>query len=100
MRRKTSGDPSVAVRVLTNQVGDALQLVADKFTKRGKFELRSSADVHDRVVFADDRCWVVGQSIKDAAKKKPTYIVEHSGAATMRGIYEPIWTSAMSVVKG
>jgi hypothetical protein len=93
-------NPSGAVRVLTNQVGDALRLVAEKFAKRGKFELRSSTDVHDRVVFADGRCWVVGQSIKDAAKKKPTYIVEHSGAATMRGIYESIWASAMSVVKG
>jgi hypothetical protein len=93
-------DPSVAVGVLTNQVGETLRLVADKFAKRGQFELRSSTDVHDRVIFADDRCWVVGQSIKDAAKKKPTYIVEHSGAATMRGIYEPIWDSARSVVKG
>ncbi len=93
-------NPSVAIRVLTNQVGEPLRLVAGKFAKRGKFELRSSMDVHDRVAFADDRCWVIGQSIKDAAKKKPTYIVEHSGAATMRGIYEPIWASAMSVVKG
>jgi hypothetical protein len=90
---------SVAVRVLTNQVGDQLRIVAEKFAKRGNFELRSSKDAHDRVVFADDRCWVIGQSIKDAAKKKPTYIVEHSGAAAMKGIYDPIWGSATSVVK-
>jgi hypothetical protein len=69
-------------------------------SQRGQFELRSGTDVHDRVIFADDRCWVVGQSIKDAAKKKPTYIVEHSGAATMRGIYEQIWASALGIVKG
>jgi hypothetical protein len=91
--------PSVAVRVLTDRVGDPLRLVAEKFAKRGKFELRSSNEVHDRVIFVDDRCWVVGQSIKDAAKKKPTYIVEHSGAATMKGIYEQIWTNAAVVVK-
>jgi hypothetical protein len=95
-----SVNPSVAVRVLTNQISEALRLVAEKCAKRGKFELRSSTDAHDRVIFADDRCWVVGQSIKDAAKKKPTYIVEHSGAMTMRGIYEPIWASALEVVKG
>jgi len=57
-------------------------------------------DAHDRAAFADDRCWVIGQSIKDAAKKKPTYIVEHSGAASMKGIYEAIWMSAAVVVKG
>jgi hypothetical protein len=88
------------VRVLTNQVTDPVRLVAEKFSKRGGFELRSSKDVHDRVIFADDRCWVIGQSIKDAAKKKPTYIVEHSGATSMRGIYEAIWPLATMVVKG
>ena len=66
---------SVAIRVLTQQVSTALNAVAEKFAKRGNFELSSSQDVHDRVIFADDRCWVLGQSIKDAAKKKPTYIV-------------------------
>ena len=90
---------SVVVRVLTSQVSDALRAVAEKYARRGNFELRSSKDVHDRVVFSDDRCWVIGQSIKDAARKKPTYIVEHSGAATMKGIYESIWASAAVVVK-
>jgi hypothetical protein len=91
---------SVAVRVLTSQVPDPLPIVAEKFARRGQFELRSSKDVHDRVVFADNRCWVIGQSIKDAARKKPTYIVEHSGAATMKGIYESIWAGAALIVKG
>ena len=91
---------SVVVRVLTNQVGDPLRIVAGKFARRGNFELRSSRDVHDRVVFVDERCWVIGQSIKDAAKKKPTYIVEHVGATAMKGIYDPIWANAASVVKG
>ena len=93
-------DPAVTVRVLTDKVVDPLKAVAEKFSKRGGFELRSSKDVHDRVVFADDRCWVIGQSIKDAAKRKPTYIVEHSGAAWMKGIYEAIWAGATTVVKG
>ena len=39
-------------------------------------------------------------SIKDAAKKKSTYIAERSGAATMEGIYESIWASAIQVLKG
>jgi hypothetical protein len=91
---------SVFVRVLTDRVSDPLKVVAEKFARRGGFELRSSKDVHDRVLFADDRCWVVGQSIKDAAKKKPTYIVEHSGANAMRSIYEPIWAAASTIMKG
>jgi hypothetical protein len=92
-------DPSVGIRVLTNNVGAQLQTVVGKFAKRGNFELRASKDAHDRAVFADDRCWVIGQSIKDAAVKKPTYIVEHSGSGTMRSIYEGLWTAAVSIVK-
>jgi hypothetical protein len=76
---------SVSVRVMTETVSTALRLVADKFAKRGSFELRSSKDIHDRVVFADDRCWVIGQSIKDAAK--------------MKGIYESIWATGTLVVR-
>jgi hypothetical protein len=90
---------SVFVRVLTRQVPDPLKVVAEKFAQRGGFELKSSNGVHDRVVFADDRCWVIGQSIKDAATRKPTYIVEHAGAGTMRGIYEALWAAATSIVK-
>lgn len=52
--------PGVAIRVLTNQVSSALRAVAQKFAGRGNFELRSSNDVHDRVVFSDDRCWAIG----------------------------------------
>jgi len=91
---------SVSIRVLTQQVAGALRTVAEKFAKRGGFELRSSAGVHDGVIFADDRCWVIGQSIKDAAVKKPTYIVEHSGADNMREIYEKQWSGATTAVKG
>jgi hypothetical protein len=53
--------------------------------------------IHDRVLFADDRVWVIGQSIKDAAKKKPTYIIEH-GEPLMRGIYEGIWQAAKVII--
>jgi hypothetical protein len=92
-------NPAVNIRVLTSQVSAPLRVVAEKFALRGNFELRLSKEAHDRVAFADDRCWVIGQSIKDAAKKKPTYIVEHSGATSMQGIYEAIWSSAAIVVK-
>jgi hypothetical protein len=91
---------SVRVRVLTRQISSSLQAVAEKFAKRGGFELRVSSGVHDRVVFTDDRCFVIGSSIKDAAVNKPTYIVEHSGGDTMREIYEKLWQSADPVVKG
>ena len=89
----------VAVRMLTDQLRGNLAAVAQKYATRGRFELRSSQDVHDRVVFVDGRCWVIGQSIKDAAKKKPTYMIEHENPARMQPIYEDIWNQATTQVK-
>lgn len=84
----------VIVRMLTRSVPPALMLVAEKFGRaRGGFEMRVSPNTHDRVAFVDDRCLVIGQSVKDAARSKPTYIVEMN-PTNMRPIYEAIWASA------
>lgn len=62
-------------------------------------ELRSSRDLHDRLVIIDGSdCWIVGGSIKDAGKK-PTYLVplQPAIAPTKIGIYEEIWRRATQV---
>jgi hypothetical protein len=89
----------VEIRILTDQLRGALQTVATKFSKRGKFELRTrSGATHDRHVFVDDRGWVIGQSIKDAALKKPTYMIELNDVTVFRNIYEPIWLTATTII--
>ena len=64
------------MRILTDEVRGNLLAVAKKYSSRGDFELRSSGEIHDRHVFVDGRGWMIGQSVKDAARKKPTYMVE------------------------
>jgi hypothetical protein len=71
--------------------------VAKKYASGGNLELRTTNEIHDRAVFVDDRVWIAGQSFKDAAKKKPTYIVEHD-AKLMDAAYQPIWKAATPVV--
>lgn len=59
-------------------------------------ELRSSPDLHDRLVIIDSSdCWIVGGSIKDAGKK-PTYLVplQPSIAPTKIRIYQAVWREA------
>jgi hypothetical protein len=92
---------SIPVRIVTDAIRGNVEAVAKKYATRGKFELRSSKEVHDRHVFVDGRGWMIGQSIKDAAKKKPTYMVEigASAVAAMQGIYEAIWSRATTLVK-
>jgi hypothetical protein len=90
---------TVSFRLLTNNanIPSAVLSLAQKYAAGGNLKVRSSTAIHDRVLFADNRVWVCGQSLKDAAKKKPTYIVEHDGPL-MRRIYEDVWANATSLI--
>jgi hypothetical protein len=84
---------TVVFRLLSANVPADVKTLAQKYAAGGNFAFRSSNSIHDRVLFADKRVWLTGQSLKDAAKKKPTYIVEHD-EPLMRGVYESIWSAA------
>jgi hypothetical protein len=90
---------SVSFRLLSNNANapSAVMQLAQKYSAGGNFEFRSSTQIHDRVLFADERAWVCGQSLKDAAKKKATYIVEID-AALMRPVYDGVWSVSTKVV--
>ena len=63
-------------------------------------QAKRSPAIHDRVIIIDDTaCWVLGQSIKDAAKNKPTYIAPlPSDVVTLKEAhYEKIWNAATAI---
>jgi hypothetical protein len=88
---------SIRLRILTNNLAANVLAVASKYATGGNLGLRTTNAIHDRLILIDGRVWFVGQSIKDAAKKKPTYIVEQDGAL-VRPVYENIWNSATAVI--
>lgn len=88
---------TVSFRLLSANVPPQVLSVAQKYASGGNLQFRSSNAIHDRVIFADNRVWLSGQSLKDAAKKKPTYIVEHD-EPLMRVIYEDIWAKASTLI--
>jgi len=90
---------STTVRILSNKIGANVEIVAKMYAKSRPLELQSSAGVHDRAVFLDQRCWAIGQSIKDAARKKPTYLIELDEPllSTARDIHNRIWAAATIV---
>lgn len=94
--------PGISLRILTDTVRGNLEAVAGKYANGNNIDLRIGSEVHDRHIFVDHRGWMVGQSIKDAAKKKPTYMVELSATLvpTMREIYEDLWSRAKVVLRG
>ena len=91
---------SATVRILSDKIGPNVEVVAGKYEKSQQLKLRSSRNIHDRMVFLDQRGWVIGQSIKDAAKKKPTCLVELTEPllALARDAYEKIWKDAKSII--
>ena len=88
---------SVLFRLLSNNIPAHVLQLAQKYASGGNLNVRSTNAIHDRVLFADNRVWLCGQSLKDAARKKPTYIVEYD-EPLMRPVYENIWTSSIVVV--
>ena len=92
----------VNVQLLTSNFDSATEAVIKKYQAKPsiRFQAKRSPDIHDRVIIIDGTaCWVLGQSIKDAAKKKPTYIAPlPSDVVTLKEAhYEKIWNAATTV---
>lgn len=88
--------PHVHTRLLISKHAEPLKASLDAFLaqKQMRVEVRSSPRLHDRVVFVDSRsCWVLGQSIKDAARSKPTYLapLSRDAVAPKLAFYDALW---------
>ncbi len=84
---------SIRLRILSNDIPATTLVVAGKYAAGGNLSLRATNAIHDRLILIDNRVWFIGQSLKDAARKKPTYIVEQD-AGNVRPTYEDIWNGA------
>ena len=93
---------SVATRLLAREYAAQLKPAVQKFVAQSgqSVEVRVSKAFHDRVIFVDDlSCWVLGQSVKDAAKAKPTYLAPLSPDVSKLKLqdYEVVWSSATAL---
>lgn len=98
----TSRKPSVSVKLLVCNNADKLKPAAEKYIAQfgHVVEIRKTNAVHDRVIFTDGYvCWVLGQSLKDAAKAKPTYLAPLSPDVVPAKLasYEDIWKNATEI---
>lgn len=72
-----SGNSKAQVRIFCSQYFVSVQKIIEEFKRSFTVgvEVRSSKQLHDRLIVVDGSdCWVVGASIKDAGKK-PTYLL-------------------------
>ena len=89
----------VRIRLLIKNGAVSLKPAIEKFSyQRGHvIEARRSRAFHDRSVFVDGSdCWVIGQSIKDAARSMPTYLAPLSQDIALEKFefYETMWKEA------
>jgi len=90
---------NVSIKLLLNQYADGVRVAAEKYNSQHGpiLEARKSSKLHDRIIFVDQlSCWMMGQSLKDAAKAKPTYIVPlpPDVVPDKLRLYEKIWEDA------
>jgi hypothetical protein len=95
-------NPAVSVRLLVGKHSPSLKIATAKFSAQHhmKLEVRSTKAIHDRLLFVDGEvCWVLGQSIKDAASSKPTYLAPLSPdvASAKLAQYEQVWQQANAI---
>jgi hypothetical protein len=92
----------VTTRLLTMHKPAAVKAAMATFKQQYPLpvEAREASPLHDRVVFVNgSSCFVLGQSIKDAAVKSPTYLAPLSGdlVADKLAAYETVWASAATI---
>lgn len=89
----------VNVRLLLRNSSTDLKQAIEKFISQHRIniEVKKNGEFHDRIVIVDTAdCWVLGQSIKNAAQSMPTYLAPLSldvGAMKIKH-YEDIWRKA------
>lgn len=90
---ETSED--VTKRILTNGKKEGLTKAAKKLVSNTdhRIEVRRNGECHDRLIFIDDQCFAIGDSIH-AAGSKPMYAIEFGATDRFRQTWEQMWTES------
>jgi hypothetical protein len=89
----------VAVRVLTRKLYEDADPAFRRLAKQksGTLEVRTTADLHPRRVYVDDRAYILDDSIKDLASKTASCIVPVDKPTETRRLMEDFerrWATA------
>ena len=98
----TSRKSDVNVRLLLTKNAEQLKIAEEKYIQQygDVIQIRKTKAVHDRIIFVDTFvCWVLGQSLKDAAKAKPTYLAPLAPDVVQAKLqdYNDIWINANGI---
>ncbi|MDT3437313.1 hypothetical protein [Haloarcula sp. 1CSR25-25] len=88
--KETSED--VRKRILTQGKKENLSNASEKLVSNTnhRIEVRRNAECHDRLIFVDDQCYAIGDSLP-AAGSKPMYAVKFDATERFCQPWEQMW---------
>jgi len=89
-------DVQVDVRILTGVRPEQLEKGLDRHIKEfcaegRKVTIKQHPKLHDRYIFFNDRCWLLGSSLKDAGKKRFNCIEVTDGKLALKSDIDKKW---------
>lgn len=90
----------IKIMILTSKPQGNFINIATKFQKKhgNCFKVKTNKNCHDRLFFADKKCYVIGQSIEKAATDKPTYICEIQNSGAFRSVFQSLFDSGKKLI--
>lgn len=85
---------TVSIKFLYGNDNGGFVSKSERFAKEYTFQLKESKQFHDRFVIVDDRGYIVGPSLKDAADKKPAILIVLSteDSKKLLALFSDLWT--------
>ena len=92
----------IKIMILTERPKDNFTKIAIKFKREheNNFEVKTNKDCHDRLLFVDKKCYVIGQSLEKAAETKPTYLCEIHNSGKFRDVFQKLYDSGRKIDLG
>ncbi|HYL65628.1 MAG TPA: hypothetical protein VEU72_00580 [Nitrosopumilaceae archaeon] len=90
----------IKIMILTSKPQGNFINIAKKFKQKhgNNFKVKINDHCHDRLFFADKKCYVIGQSIEKAATDKPTYLCEIQNSGAFRSVFQNLYDTAKTLI--
>lgn len=88
----------VPVKILTKNPHPKFITVGKILKQKRPLEIKEHQSIHDRYIFVDGNCWMIGTSIKDAAKTKPTVIMKINAYDDLYKLYDDYFTTGTKII--
>ncbi len=88
----------VIIKILTKNPPKNFVAVGKLLSQQKKITIVDNKNIHDRYIFVDDECWMLGSSIKDAAKRIPTTFVKLEGGKEQYILWDSYFKSGTKLV--